>query len=117
MTILIKQALIVDPASPFNGEITDIFIENGIIKKIDKKLSVKADKEISIQGLHVSTGWMDVFANFADPGYEFKETLETGAEAAAADRALALSVSCTRDARGSRSADARARCVERRGGT
>ncbi len=27
---------------------------------------------------------MDVFANFADPGYEFKETLETGAAAAAA---------------------------------
>jgi dihydroorotase len=27
---------------------------------------------------------MDVFANFADPGYEFKETLETGANAAAA---------------------------------
>ena len=84
MTILIKQALLVDPASPFNGQITDIFIENGIIKKIDKKLSVKADKEISIQGLHVSTGWMDIFANFADPGYEFKETLETGAAAAAA---------------------------------
>jgi dihydroorotase len=27
---------------------------------------------------------MDVFSNFADPGYEFKETLETGAQAAAA---------------------------------
>src|SRR5258705_2375601 len=84
MTILIKQALIVDPSSPFNGQTTDIFIENGIIKQIEKKLSVKADHEISIQGLHISTGWMDVFANFADPGYEFKETLETGAEAAAA---------------------------------
>jgi dihydroorotase len=84
MTILIKQALIVDPASPFNGQTTDIFIENGIIKQMGKKLSVKADKEISIEGLHVSPGWMDVFANFADPGYEFKETLETGAAAAAA---------------------------------
>src|SRR5258705_13201836 len=84
MNILIKQALIVDPSSPFNGQITDLFIENGIIKQIDKKLSVKADKEINIEGLHLSPGWMDVFANFADPGYEFKETLETGARAAAA---------------------------------
>jgi len=41
-------------------------------------------KEINIEGLHVSPGWMDVFSNFADPGYEFKETLETGAAAAAA---------------------------------
>jgi dihydroorotase len=84
MTILIKQAHIVDPTSPVNGQIADIFIENGIIKNVGKKLSPKADKEISIEGLHVSPGWMDVFANFADPGYEFKETLESGAEAAAA---------------------------------
>src|SRR5437773_9011461 len=84
MTILIKQALVVDPSSPFNGQITDIFIGNGIIKKIEKKLSLKADKEISIDGLHVSPGWMDSFANFADPGYEYKESLETGAAAAAA---------------------------------
>ena len=83
MTILIKQACIVDPSSSLNGQITDIFIENGIIKQIGKKLSVSADKEINIEGLHVSPGWMDVFSNFADPGYEFKETLETGAQAAA----------------------------------
>jgi dihydroorotase len=84
MTILIKQARIVDPSSPFNGQIADIFIENGIIKQVKKNLSVKADKEIGYDDLHVSPGWMDVFANFADPGYEFKETLETGAAAAAA---------------------------------
>jgi dihydroorotase len=84
MNILIKQAFIVDPASPFNGQITDIFIENGFIRQIAGNLSVKTDKEISIKGLHVSPGWMDVFANFADPGYEFKETLESGASAAAA---------------------------------
>ncbi|HYV53308.1 MAG TPA: dihydroorotase [Chitinophagaceae bacterium] len=83
MTILIKQACIVDPSSSLNGQITDIFIENGIIKQIGKNLSVSADKEINIEGLHVSPGWMDVFSNFADPGYEFKETLETGAQAAA----------------------------------
>ena len=84
MTILIKQARIVDPSSPLNGQITDIFIENGIIKQVNKSLSLKADHEISTDDLHVSPGWMDVFANFADPGYEFKETLETGAAAAAA---------------------------------
>ena len=83
MKILIKQACIVDPTSSFNGQITDIFIENGIIKQIGNKLSVSADKEINIEGLHISPGWMDIFSNFADPGHEFKETLETGARAAA----------------------------------
>lgn len=84
MKLLIKQARVVDPSSPFNGKITDIFIENGIITKIGKTITAKADKEINIEGLHVSPGWVDVFANFADPGYEFKETLESGAAAAAA---------------------------------
>jgi dihydroorotase len=84
MTILIKQARVVDPSSPLNGQITDIFIENGIISKIGNNITGKADKTIEINGLHVSPGWMDVFANFGDPGYEFKETLETGAAAAAA---------------------------------
>jgi dihydroorotase len=84
MNLLIKQAQIVDPTSSFNGQVTDIFIENGIIKRIGNNLSVKADKEINIDGLYISPGWMDVFADFADPGYEFKETLETGAQAAAA---------------------------------
>ena len=84
MKILIKQASIVDPSSPFNGQTADIFIENGIITQIGNSLTGKADQEIAVQGLHVSPGWVDVFANFADPGYEFKETLETGAAAAAA---------------------------------
>jgi len=84
MNILIKQARIVDPASPLNGQIHDIFIEEGIITQIGKNISAKSDQEINIGGLHVSPGWMDVFADFADPGYEFKETLETGAAAAAA---------------------------------
>jgi dihydroorotase len=84
MKLLIKQARVVDPSSPFNDKITDIFIENGIITQVGNKITGKADKEIKIDGLHVSPGWVDVFANFADPGYEFKETLETGAAAAAA---------------------------------
>ena len=84
MKLLIKKARIVDPSSPFNGQIIDIFIDNGIISQLGNELTLQADKEINIEGLHVSPGWMDVFANFGDPGYEFKETLETGAAAAAA---------------------------------
>ena len=84
MKILIKQARVIDPSSPFNGQSADIFIDNGIIANIGASLDAEADKTISAGGLHASPGWVDVFANFADPGYEFKETLETGAAAAAA---------------------------------
>src|SRR5258705_3576320 len=83
MNLIIKNVRVIDPNSPFNSQSADIFIENGTIKKIGKDLSVKADKEISIEGLCVSPGWVDMFANFADPGYEYKESIESGCMAAA----------------------------------
>src|SRR5579864_9093432 len=84
MKLLIKQACITDPLSSHHGTIQDILIENGIIREIAPTVSEKADQTIDHQGLQVSPGWVDIFSNFADPGYEFKETLETGAAAAAA---------------------------------
>ena len=84
MKILLQQAHIIDPASPFHDSVRDIFIENGIISKVDFTLNEEADRTINIQGVHVSPGWLDVFTNFCDPGYGYKETLETGAKSAAA---------------------------------
>ncbi len=84
MKVLIKDATILSPASPFHGQSKDILIENGIISKIENGLNAGDAKVIAAQGLHVSVGWMDCFANFCDPGQEYKETLETGAMAAAA---------------------------------
>ena len=84
MKVLIKSATIVSPSSPFHGKSQDILIENGIISEIGNDLKTNADKTVALEGLHISAGWMDCFANFCDPGQEFKETLETGANAAAA---------------------------------
>ena len=88
MKILIRQAHIIDRGSPHNGTVRDILIENGVISAIANEIAVEADKkDVSIvrgNGLCVSPGWVDIFSHFNDPGYEFKETLETGAAAAAA---------------------------------
>ncbi len=81
MTILIRQAKIVDPTSPFHLSIQDIFIENGIIKTIGA-VQQQADRVLDAPGLHISPGWLDLFAHFCDPGLEFKETIETGIAAA-----------------------------------
>lgn len=84
MTILIRQAIITDPGSPWNGQRKDILIANGIISRIADKIEEDAGSVIEQDGLHVSPGWVDIFAHFCDPGFEFKETLQTGALAAAA---------------------------------
>jgi dihydroorotase len=84
MKTLIQQAYITDSHSPHHGTIKDILIDDGIIINISDNINEAADTVINQQNLHASSGWVDIFSNFADPGYEYKETLETGANAAAA---------------------------------
>jgi dihydroorotase len=84
MNLLLRQAKIIDPSSPFHQQQADIFIQDGIFKTISPKLDITAEKIIEAEGLFVSPGWLDVFAHFPDPGFEYKESLQTGAAAAAA---------------------------------
>ncbi|MFN8252707.1 MAG: dihydroorotase [Ferruginibacter sp.] len=84
MQVLIKQATIISPSSPLNGQTKDILVSNGIIAKIADNIEEPATTVIAQPGLHASIGWMDVFASFGDPGFEYKETIESGAAAAAA---------------------------------
>lgn len=84
MNILLKQVLITDPNSPFNGKIYDLLIVGSTISNIGTNLTHKNATIIDEPGLCVSPGWVDCFAHFADPGYEFKETIESGIKAAAA---------------------------------
>jgi dihydroorotase len=84
MKLLIKKAIIVSPSTPLNGKKRDILIADGIITKIASNITEKVNKTIEEKGLHLSIGWVDIFAHFNDPGFEYKETIETGAAAAAA---------------------------------
>jgi dihydroorotase len=84
MQVLIKQAKIFSTASPYNGQTKDILITHGVISKIEDNITETAQTVIAQPNLCVSLGWMDMFSNFGDPGLEYKETIETGAAAAAA---------------------------------
>ncbi|HKP32756.1 MAG TPA: dihydroorotase [Chitinophagaceae bacterium] len=84
MKILIRKAHIIDPSSPFHHSKKDILITNGLVEEIAASIDQNADQIIEAQNIYISPGWIDVFANFNDPGFEFKETLETGARSAAA---------------------------------
>lgn len=83
MKILLKQVTVADPLSPFNGLVKDILISNGTIEKIDSSIDADGVTE-TISGGNVSPGWVDIFSHFCDPGLEYRETLESGAAAAAA---------------------------------
>lgn len=82
MDILLKEVTITDPNSSFHQQQADVFLQNGFIVEVGT-VSNKADKVISLDGLCVAPGFTDIFAHFCDPGFEYRETLETGAAAAA----------------------------------
>ena len=84
MKLLIKNARIIEPGNPLNGQLTDLLISNGRIEQIAPSLSVNADQIIEDDDLHISPGWVDIFSHFGEPGYEEKETIESGSMAACA---------------------------------
>ncbi len=85
MNLLIQKATITDTSSSFHLQKKDIWVENGIIKAIGENIDTQgADTEVfSGDDIYVSNGWVDLRANFWDPGQEQKEDLLTGCEAAA----------------------------------
>ena len=84
MKVLLRQVLINDPLSPFAGSVQDIIVDNGKISQIGNELADSHAKEYSHAGWQAMPGFVDSFAHFNDPGMEYRETIETGAAAAAA---------------------------------
>ena len=79
MNLLIKSATIVDAISSHNGKKRDILIEKGIISKIAATIkNEKGIKEITLENLHISSGWFDTSVSFGEPGYEERETIKNG---------------------------------------
>lgn len=83
MKILLKQVTIADPNSTYNGLVKDILIIDDVIAQIADSIA-EADEIIRVENAAVSPGWVDVFSHFCDPGLEYRETIESGAAAAAA---------------------------------
>lgn len=83
--IYIKDISIVDGVSeiPYKG---DIVIDMGKIVKIGKGLDVDFKNAITIngKGLHILPGLVDMHCHLREPGYEYKEDIESGTKSAAA---------------------------------
>jgi len=91
MRILIKGGRVVDPSQKMDG-IFDLMVEKGKVAGIfpTGKDTGKCDRLIDAKGLTVIPGIIDIHTHLRDPGYEYKEDIESGTLAAAAGGVTAL---------------------------
>lgn len=82
MQVLIKDGHVVDPKTNTNG-VMDILIEDGVITEIGKDLEILNGDVIYAKGKLVLPGLVDAHCHLRDPGFEYKEDIETGTMSAA----------------------------------
>src|SRR5690554_1355565 len=78
MKILLKQAIILDRASASFNQKKDILILDGKISKIADNIIEEDAQEITSKELYVSQSWVDLKADFCDPGFEYNEDIKSG---------------------------------------
>jgi dihydroorotase len=95
MKILIKKGRLIDPSQKIDG-IGDLIVSNGKISEVrmhgteDERKRRSPESEapgsdyqiIDAEGLLVAPGLVDMHAHLREPGFEYKETIRTGTEAA-----------------------------------
>lgn len=81
MKILLKNGRLIDYKTK-NDEVTDILINDNIIEKIAKSIDEKVDETIDCTNLNIIPGMIDMHCHLREPGFEYKETIETGAKSA-----------------------------------
>lgn len=78
--MILKNAKIISPREGIN-EILDIKIEGGVISALGKNLG---DNGIDISGMIITPGLVDMHCHLREPGFEYKEDLESGVASALA---------------------------------
>lgn len=78
MNLLIKSVNLIDESNNFFG---DIYIEKGVIKELGTELN-KECETLDGKGLVLMPAFIDTHAHFRDPGFEYKEDIESGSKAA-----------------------------------
>ena len=81
--VLLKGGRVVDPSRNLDQTL-DVLLRDGVVAKVDEKIAAKGADVVDAAGLVVAPGFVDLHAHLREPGFEYKETIETGTRAAAA---------------------------------
>lgn len=86
MRVVIRNGTLIDPANNIDAP-ADLVIEDGRIRGVESpgrvaQLSDSSALDVDAQGWIVAPGFIDLHVHFREPGYEYKETVQTGAQSA-----------------------------------
>ncbi|MDZ4164127.1 MAG: dihydroorotase [Smithellaceae bacterium] len=88
MKLLLKGGRVIDPTQQID-EITDILIVDGRIAALGRELDKQAESGTAARVIDATSkivvpGLVDIHVHLREPGFEYKETIASGSEAAAA---------------------------------
>ena len=83
MKILLKGGTVIDYKTN-TFAIKDILIEDEKIKEIADNILENTDETIDCSNLYIMPGMIDIHCHLREPGFEHKETIETGSKSAVA---------------------------------
>jgi dihydroorotase len=83
MKKLLKGARVIDPGQDLDST-KDVLIVDGCIADIKEKIEISDAEVMKLSGMIVTPGLIDMHAHFREPGYEYKEDIESGSRSAAA---------------------------------
>ena len=82
--LVIRGGRVIDPANGIDG-VMDVLVRDGVIAEVAARVETPAGaRTVDASGLIVAPGLVDLHAHLREPGYEYKETIESGTQAAAA---------------------------------
>lgn len=82
-TWLVRGGRLVDPASGIDAQL-DLIVKDGLIADVGVGLQAVGATEFDASGMVVAPGLIDMHVHLREPGFEAKETIASGTEAAAA---------------------------------
>lgn len=82
-SLLIRNGTIIDPTQSLEAR-RDLLIRDGRVAEIAESISGEGVEVFDAAGLIVAPGFIDLHVHLREPGFEYKETIESGARAAVA---------------------------------
>ena len=80
--VIIRGGRVLDPANGFDA-VGDVIIHDGVVAEVAKAGGKASGETIDASGLVVCPGFVDIHTHLREPGFEHKETIESGTLAAA----------------------------------